>query len=129
MNKQRKEPVILVINQSLNLLNLFHEILEDEGFEVELSNFTFEGVGTIDQLQPDLIIMDFDGQGENNQWQLLQMLKMHGSSSHIPILLIALAIEAFREQEEYLRSKNIGLLYKPFEKNDLLAAVHQAFDS
>ena len=129
MSKRRKEPVVLVVNSSLNLLNMFHEILEDEGFEVELSNFTFEGVGTIDQLQPDLIILDFDVDGQIVQWQLLQMLKMHSSTVHIPIILSTLAIQAFREQADYLLSKNIQLLYKPFEKDDLLKVVHQALGS
>lgn len=125
MNKQKRDPVILVVNASLILLNLFHEVLEDEGFEVELSNFTFEGVSTIDQLQPALILLDFDGEGETIQWQLLQMLKMHTSTARIPIILLALSIPSFHNQADYLLSKNIYLLYKPFEKNDLLDAVHR----
>lgn len=129
MNKRRKEPVILVVNTSLNLLNMFHEILEGEGFEVELSNFTFEGVGTIDQLKPDLIILDFDIEGQATQWQLLQMLKMHSSTAHIPIILSTLATQMYRDQAEYLRSKNIQLLYKPFEKDDLLKIVHQTLEA
>jgi CheY-like chemotaxis protein len=76
-------------------------------------------------LRPDLIILDFAHQGGTTEWQLLQMLKMYESTASIPIVLCVTALRIF--QEDYFRKKNIVLLYKPFEKNDLLEAVHQAF--
>lgn len=125
MNTHVKEPRILVVDASLNLLNLFHDILDGQGYEIELSNYTFEGVESIERLRPDLIILDFIREGRAEEWQLLQMLKMHDPTASIPIVLCLTALQIF--QEDYFRKKNIVLLYKPFQKDDLLAAVHQAF--
>jgi CheY-like chemotaxis protein len=77
MNAQRKEPRILVINVSLDVLNLFHDILDGQGYEVELSNYTFEGIHTIERLQPDLVILDFEREGKPEEWQLLKMIRLH----------------------------------------------------
>lgn len=125
MDSQTKEPRILVINASLDILNLFYDILDGQGYEVELSNYTFEGVGTVERLQPDLVILDFIREGQKEEWQLLQMLKMYEKTASIPIILCTAALFIFREQEDYFRSKNILLLFKPFVKDDLLGAVRQ----
>ena len=79
MNTQRKEPLILVVNASLDILNLFHEILEGQKYEVELSNYAFEGIHTIERLKPDLIILDFEREGKPEEWQLLKMIRLHES--------------------------------------------------
>jgi CheY-like chemotaxis protein len=129
MDSQAKEPRILVINASLDILNLFYDILDGQGYEVELSNYTFEGVGTVERLRPDLIILDFIREGQKEEWQLLQMLKMYEKTASIPIILCTAALLIFREQEDYFRSKNILLLLKPFVKDDLLRAVRQILSS
>jgi CheY-like chemotaxis protein len=124
MNSQHQQPLILVVNESLNILDLFHDILDDNnGYEVELSNYAFEGIESIERLQPDLIIFDFDRAGQKQEWQLLQMLKMNRETASIPIILCALAIREFREQEDHLQKQNIWLLYKPFIAKDLLELV------
>ncbi len=126
MNSQRKDPRILVVNESLNLLDLFHDILDDNnGYEVELSNYAFEGIASIERLQPDLIILDFDRFGEKQEWQLLQMLKMHKVTTSIPIILCVIALQKFREQEDHFQKHNIWSLYKPFNSADLLELVQQ----
>src|SRR5690242_2445788 len=87
MATKRKEPLILIIDASLTLLNIYHDILEDQGYEVELSNYTFEGIQTIERLQPDLIIMDLEREGQKEEWTLLKMLKMNESTANIPIII------------------------------------------
>lgn len=126
MNSQHKEPRILVVNESLNLLDLFHDILDDNnGYEVELSNFAFEGIASIERLHPDLIILDFDGFGQKQEWQLLQMLKMHKATTAIPIILCVIAVQEFRDQEDHYQKQDVHLLYKPFSPADLLRLVKQ----
>ncbi len=123
MNAQRKEPVALVVDSSLNLLDLFYEILVDEGVEIELSNYTFEGIVMVEKLQPNIIILDFDREGEVIQWQLLQMLKMHEATAHIPIILAAQPLPGFIAQAAHLEARGIHLLYKPFTRDELRATV------
>jgi CheY-like chemotaxis protein len=126
MSNQIKEPRILVVNASLDLLNLFHAILDKEqGYEIELSNFSFEGIRMIEQLHPDLIILDFEREGQIQEWQLLQMIRLNEQTTHIPIILSVVPWPLFRDQREYFREKDVYVLLKPFRRSDLLELVRQ----
>lgn len=125
MTSRTKEPLILVVDASLNLLNIYHDILENEGYEVELSNYTFEGVQTIERLRPDLIILDFEREGQREEWVLLKMLKMHETTANIPIIVNVAPLYNLPEQQAYFERKNVLLLFAPIVKEDLLAAIRQ----
>ena len=129
MNTQRKEPLILVINASLDMLNLFHDILDGQGYEVELSNYTFEGIHTIERLKPDLIILDFEREGKPEEWQLLKMIRLHESIAKIPLIICMAPLYIFSDKEEYFRRKNIQLLFAPMEKDEILATVRQTLEA
>lgn len=49
---------ILVINDTQEILDLFRILLEGEGYEVVLSGFPFQQISEIEQISPDLIILD-----------------------------------------------------------------------
>src|SRR6266704_2730652 len=71
---------ILVINDTQEILDLFRILLEEEGFEVVLSGFPFQQVSEIEQISPDLIILDVIFSDEKTGWQMLQLLKMKRST-------------------------------------------------
>jgi CheY-like chemotaxis protein len=129
MSTQRKEPLILVVNASLDILNLFHDILDGQGYEVELSNYTFEGIHTIERLQPDLVILDFEREGKPEEWQLLKMIRLHEATEKIPLIICMAPLHVFLDKEDYFRRKNIQLLFAPIEKREILAAVRQMLES
>jgi CheY-like chemotaxis protein len=124
MARTRKESVILVIDTSLSILNLYHEALEEQGYEVELSNYAFESLSMVERLKPDLIILDFDREGQREEWQLLKLLKIHPPTASIPIIL-SMAPLLHPHWEEHFQRNNIRLLLSPFSKEDLLAVVRQ----
>lgn len=125
MPSQTKEPLILVVDASLNLLNIYHDILEDQGYEVELSNYTFEGIQSIERLRPDLIILDFEREGQREEWVLLKMLKMNESTANIPIIVNVAPLYNLSEQKEFFERKNVMLLFSPVSKEELLIAIRQ----
>jgi DNA-binding response OmpR family regulator len=63
---------ILVINDDQSILDLFDLILKGEGYEVILSRVNYEDVKDIEQLRPDLILLDFKIGNDNIGWLLLQ---------------------------------------------------------
>jgi CheY-like chemotaxis protein len=125
MASTRKEPLILVIDVSLTILNLYHEALEEQGYEVELSNYAFESLSMVERLQPDLIILDFDREGQREEWQLLKLLKLHAPTASIPIILSMAPLQLDPHWEEHFQHNKIRLLFSPFGKEDLLAVIHQ----
>jgi DNA-binding response OmpR family regulator len=114
---------ILVVNDTQEILDLFREILEEEGYRVSLSTFTFRDLDEIITLQPDLIILDFMIGGEDYGWQLLQKVKMNRSTATIPIIVCTAALQLVRQLEGHLKEKGVGIVLKPFDIDDLIREV------
>ena len=109
---------VLVVNDTPEILDLFREILVEEGYRVSLYSYAFRD-------RPDLIVLDFIIGDENHGWQLLQKLKMDRETASIPIIVCTAAINLVRELEGHLREKGVGVVLKPFDIDDLLLEVNQ----
>jgi DNA-binding response OmpR family regulator len=121
---------ILVVNDTQEILELFRMLLEEEeGYDVVLSGFPIQQVKEIEQIKPDLIILDLVLGDEKTGMQMLQMLKMQRSTAAIPVLVCTAALQIVREQEGYLVSQGVHVVYKPFEIDDLMANVKQLLGS
>ncbi|HEX8997999.1 MAG TPA: response regulator [Ktedonobacterales bacterium] len=124
--EQSRATRILVINDTQEILEAFRDILEDEGYETLLYSYAVTNVDEIEQVHPDLIILDYIFGGEKLGWQTLQLLKMRRSTAGIPIILCTAATREVRDIDGYLATHDIQLVAKPFNIDDLLSAVKQA---
>ena len=113
----------MVVNDTQEILQLFREILTDEGYDVVLYSYAIQDLAEIERAQPNLIILDYMFDEEQIGWQLLQKLKMYRPTAAIPVIVCTAAIQKVREMEGFLQSKNIGLVLKPFDIDDLLDIV------
>jgi len=121
---------ILVVNDTQEILELFRMILgEEEGYEVVLSGFPIQQVKEIELIKPDLIILDLVLGDEKTGMQMLQMLKMQRSTAAIPVLVCTAALQIVREQEGYLVSQGVHVVFKPFDIDDLLTNIKQLLES
>lgn len=111
---------VLVVNDTQEILQLFREILEDEGYRTTLLSYAPNELTSIEESGPDLIILDLMIQGEADGWNLLQKLRMNRPTSHIPVLVCTAAVQLVRELEGHLAVKNVRVLLKPFDIDDLL---------
>ena len=114
---------ILVVNDTQAILEMFRMLLEEDGYEVILSSYPLQKVDEIEQLQPDLIILDFMFGEQKIGWQMLQLLKMDRSTASIPVIVCTASEQAVREQEGYLVSQGVLVIFKPFDIDDLLALI------
>ena len=114
---------IMVVDDTQEILELFREILTDEGFEVLLYSYGIQDMSEVERAKPDLIILDHIMGGEAVGWQMLQKLKMRRSTANIPVVVCTAAVKAVQEMEGYLKAKGVGLVLKPFDIEDLLEAV------
>ncbi|GHO92213.1 hypothetical protein KSF_022610 [Reticulibacter mediterranei] len=120
---------ILVINDTQEILEMFRMLLEDEGYEVILSSFPMQKIQEVEQINPQLIILDFIFGERKLGWQMLQLLKMQRSTASIPIIICTAAESAVRDQEGYLVSQGIQIVYKPFDIDVLLLAIRRALET
>lgn len=120
---------VLVVNDTQEILDLFNEILKEEGYEAVLSGFPMQEISDVEAIAPDLIILDLIFGGEKTGWQMLQMLKMKRSTASIPVIVCTAALQAVREQEGYLMSQGVHVVYKPFDIARLMEVIKQALES
>jgi DNA-binding response OmpR family regulator len=117
---------VMVVNDTQEILHLFQDVLEDEGFEVVLYSYAIRDLDEFRRVNPDLVILDFLMGGEAQGWQLLQKMKMSRLTENIPVIVCTAAIQMARELEGHLTTKNVGLVLKPFDIDDLLDAIRTA---
>jgi DNA-binding NtrC family response regulator len=120
---------IMVINDTQEILDLFREILQGEGgYEVTLCGMKPHMIEDIKEVKPDLVISDHVFGEEKFGWQLVQRLKMDRETANIPIIICSAAVKEVREMEGFLTEKNIGILLKPFDVDELLDLVASKLD-
>ena len=83
----------------------------------------------VEQIAPDLIILDLVFGDEKTGLQMLQMLKMQRSTATIPVIVCTAALDLLREQEGYLVSQSVHVIYKPFDLDHLRANVKQLLET
>ena len=120
---------ILVVNDTQEILELFRMILEGEGYDAILSGFPIQQIHDVEEINPDLIILDFVFGDQKTGWQMLQMLKMQRSTAIIPVIVCTAALDMVREQEGYLVSQGVHLVFKPFDIDHLMANVKQLLEA
>ena len=120
---------ILVINDDESILELFHLILEGEGYEVHSSVEAIENVKDVESLKPDVVILDLKMGAQQLGWIMMQKIRMYPPTRHIPMILCTAALNEVKEQEATLQDKGIPVIYKPFDMDELLQAIKNVLPS
>jgi DNA-binding response OmpR family regulator len=114
---------IMVVNDTQEILELFREILLDEGYDVVLYSFAIQEMNEVERVMPDLIILDCLMGAEQQGWQMLQKLKMRRATDNIPVVICTAAKKMVEEIQGFLTAKRVVVVYKPFLIDELLVAV------
>lgn len=122
---------LLVINDTPEILALFVQIFEAEGYRVTTDRFARspgELLEAIKAQAPDLLILDFLIGGEDTGWQLLQLLKMDRATHGIRTIVCTAARKQIEELRSHLDTLGVAAVLKPFDIDDLLATVARVWD-
>ena len=119
---------ILVINDTVAILELFRALLEDEGYRVTTDGFSIELMEMLERVKaepPDLIVLDFILLDEGKGWQFLQMLKMDRGTRDIPVVACTAAARMVEELQVHLDEMGVKVVLKPFDIDNLLAEIQK----
>nr|WP_232325481.1 response regulator [Pedobacter panaciterrae] len=111
---------ILVIEDNHSILDVITLILQSEAYNVTGLNKSADMMFHIEQLKPDLLILDImlpDGDGR----ELLKILRSDTNTDQIPVLMISARYTA--QNVEHGEYKPNGFLAKPFDIDDLLDKI------
>lgn len=114
-----KKP-ILVVEDNFDLQLLLQTRLEMEGYRVSLAHNGLEALKLLEGEMPCLILLDL-GLPAMDGYTLLNRLECQETYSSIPIIVITTDMQAGAK----LARKPVGILYKPFNSNQLLAMIER----
>jgi CheY-like chemotaxis protein len=123
---------ILVINDTVAILELFRTLLEDEGFRVSTDDFSvdlLQMLGRVKEDPPNLIVLDFIVMDEGKGWQFLQLLRMDRDTRAIPVIACTAAARLAEELHAHLDVMGVAVVLKPFDIDVLLAEVERKLTS
>lgn len=114
---------ILVVDDDQSILATIHEILELEGYPVVAVSDAAEALRRAVEVRPSLLLLDMRMPGMTG-WELAAELRSRGIA--VPILVMTAARDAQLWAEQIGAA---GFLPKPFDLDDLLAAVERLWSS
>ena len=114
---------ILALNNEQAVLDLFRDLLTEEGYRVTTRQYADKDLDAIVALKPDLIILDYMWPEEDGGWSLLQMLRMDRRTAKVPIVLCTGAKQKVEELDGHLQQMGVRVVLKPFDLDVLLAAI------
>jgi CheY-like chemotaxis protein len=125
MSADGRQPHILIINDTQEILDLMAELLADEGYQVTTSLALLD-MSKVKTLAPDIIVQDllFEGMQETG-WKFLHLVRLDPELARIPIILCTAAVRTTNEpaMAEQLDRLGVRVVLKPFLIEDLLSAT------
>ena len=127
MTADGRQPHILIINDTQEILDLMQELLEDEGYQVTTSLALLD-IDKVKKIAPDVIVQDllFEGTQELG-WKFLTLARLDPVLARIPLVLCTAAVRTVGDPEmaEQLNQKGIRVVLKPFTIEDLLTTLDE----
>jgi CheY-like chemotaxis protein len=128
MSADGRQPHVLIINDTQEILSLMQELLEEEGYRVT-SWLALLDIEKVKALAPDVVVQDllFEGMQETG-WKFLQLMRLDPELARIPLILCTAAVRTIKEPEmaEQLDRLGVSVVLKPFLIEDLLSAISGA---
>jgi len=124
----RAHPLIAVINDDRDFLDLLEQLLEEEGYEVVLRREWDGAYGFVKEIRPDLVLLDIVLGREERGWTILELLTLDPATRPIPVIVCTAALRSLQDHEQLLRQYGVYSLPKPFDLDALLALVQGALD-
>ncbi|GAA3979828.1 hypothetical protein GCM10022246_34810 [Pedobacter ginsengiterrae] len=113
-----KKKVVLV-QDNKDILEIMDQVLDDEGFEVT-SSLTTEPIEKIDEIEPDVVVIDDHIKGTKKGSKIIKELKSNPETEDISAILTSTSNELPQIAEE---SKADDFIQKPFDIEHMVDVV------
>lgn len=111
---------IFVVEDNDDLLLLFRLVLESAGYQVLAFDNGRDALEHLEYVKPQLVLMDIM-MPEMSGLQLATAIRQQEYGEHLPIVFVS-AIDRLKD-ELLQKSQANGIIYKPFNIDDLLIQV------
>ena len=121
------QKLILVVDDERDIVEIICDILSDAGFKTMTAYDGQQALEKIERQKPDMLVLDMkmpvlDGLG------VIRHLRADPFLSDIPIVVVTATQVIIEVQERYRQLGVSACIAKPFEPEELLAAVTNALE-
>jgi len=117
-------PTIAIVNSDPALLALLDDLLTETDYTVRTYLTEPTTYPALQELQPDLIILDVGMQASAAGWPLLKLLQFDPTTMHIPVLVSTVDHQFIRDKADFLATKGYRVLELPASFATLASVVH-----
>jgi len=111
---------ILVLDDNEDILEVVHEVLSYERFEVKSVSESEQFMVLMDDFNPDLVLLDFRVSGENGG-EICRQIKSHPKFNNVPVIIFSAYIN---HHDEILAYGCDAVINKPFDLFELVDKVN-----
>ena len=111
---------ILVLDDNQDILDIVHETLTYEDFEVKSTSTSDTVIPLVEEFAPDLVILDYRVAGVNGG-ELCKQIKSHPNFSSTPVIIFSAYIN---HNDELFRYGCDAIINKPFDLTELVEKVN-----
>jgi len=111
---------VLVLDDNQDILDVVHEALSYENFEVKSISESEKVLPLIEDFRPDLVILDYRVAGENGG-EICRQIKSHPRFNNIPVIIFSAYIN---HHDEILAYGCDAVITKPFDLIDLIKKIN-----
>lgn len=119
---------IAIVNSDPALLALLDELLTETNYTVRTFLTEPSTYPALQQLQPDLIILDVGMQASAAGWPLLKLLQFDPETMHIPVLVSTVDHQFVRDKQAFLAPKGYQVLELPASFATLASVVYDMLE-
>jgi DNA-binding response OmpR family regulator len=119
---------IVVLDDDPDILSVVQEALQNEGYEVHAALQRGNAPALVRERQPDLVIINLMVSDRQDGLALLEQMKRDATLRQIPVLVCSAATTVLDQHETFLNEHAVHVIRKPFDLDELLAAVRQALE-
>jgi len=115
---------VMVVDDEKNVLDLVGMILQVEGYEVSKANDGIECLDTIEEVNPDLVLLDVK-MTRMDGWMVFEKLKENPRTKDIPVAMLTVMAH-LKDKERALNELGVDdYITKPFAPDDLVRRVQK----
>jgi DNA-binding response OmpR family regulator len=110
---------ILVLDDNMDILEVVHEVLTYEHFEVNSTSDSKNIVTIAENYYPDLIILDYKLMDDNGG-EICRRIKSHKQLHKIPVIIFS----AYTNKTDFFSFGCDAVIAKPFDLTELIDTVN-----
>lgn len=126
MSSNHAAPLVVAINHAPEVLSLLDDLLTEEGYRVITRSHLDRDLQDLRDTNPDLLIIDYMWPHDDDNWAILQLVRLDRDLKDVPIVLCTGAVVETRSMAEHLAEMQIHVVWTPFNLEGLLTAIERA---